>query len=265
MRHCFASIDPTNPPPETEVPVKLDLKGLKIEASRLYLRTFKKIGKVNEKLSADAVEDSESLKIELAELKTKLALLGNFEDSLKELRSASDPRFHDLTKLAMELGVSDQPPARPVHVKKPKGKQPPPRKPYHEYLSKDGITIRVGRGASDNDILSCDPLHRDSSDWWLHVSGFAGSHVVIRSHDDDLPQKYPETLYDAAILAAVNSKAPQSRKITVSFVRCRQVSKPPGAKAGLVRLNGDIGLLPMHVSSEGDRLKRLEAAKFIAQ
>ena len=41
---------------------------------------------------------------------------------------------------------------------------------------------------------------------WLHVANNPGSHVVIRSVDDNLPTLYPETLKDAALLAGVNSK-----------------------------------------------------------
>jgi len=47
---------------------------------------------------------------------------------------------------------------------------------------------------------------RRRQDWWLHVAGHPGSHVVIRSHDNDLPQALPETLRDAAALAAKHSK-----------------------------------------------------------
>ena len=108
--------------------------------------------------------------------------------------------------------------------KKKKQKAPPPRKPYWTYQSVDDIEIRVGRGASDNDQLSCSPEHRDGRDWWMHVAGCPGSHVVIRSQDDDLPE---ETVRDAAALTAKYSKAPQKGKIRVSLVRCRQVGYHP--------------------------------------
>lgn len=47
---------------------------------------------------------------------------------------------------------------------------------------------------------------RRRQDWWLHVAGHPGSHVVIRSHDNNLPLALPETLRDAAVLAAKHSK-----------------------------------------------------------
>jgi hypothetical protein len=52
-------------------------------------------------------------------------------------------------------------------------------------------------------------------------------------------------------------QAPQRGKVGVSYVRCRQVSKPNGAKAGLVQLSGDVGVLKVDVAAAGERLARL--------
>jgi len=88
--------------------------------------------------------------------------------------------------------------------------------------------------------------------------------VVIRSHNDNLPIENKETLTDAAVLAALNSKAEQAGKnIPVSYVRCRQVSKPTGAKPGLVRLNGDVGTVFVNLKLEAKRIERLQASKII--
>ena len=52
-------------------------------------------------------------------------------------------------------------------------------------------------------------------------------------------------------------QGPQRGKVGVSYVRCRQVSKPSGAKAGLVQLSGDVGVLKVDVAAAGERLARL--------
>jgi predicted ribosome quality control (RQC) complex YloA/Tae2 family protein len=259
-----------------------DLKGLRQEVNRVYLRTFKKIGKANERLAKQTEEynaivadldnasqerlescpNPEIVKQEITALQSNLTILAKLEEDLKNIKSSSDERFLSLVQIADGLGISDSPPPKQERgPKKPKGKAPPPRKPYSIYTSADGIEIRVGRGASDNDQLSCDPEHRDGADWWLHVSGCAGSHIVIRSHDNNLPDSFGETLKDAAVLAVVNSKAAQSGKVPVSLVRCRQVSKPPGAKPGLVRLSGDILTVRIDAKAETKRLERLNAQK----
>ena len=110
-----------------------------------------------------------------------------------------------------------------------------PRLPYRQYTSSDDIIICVGRSAKDNDILSCDEHYRDDRHWWLHASGCPGSHVVIRSQENDLPARYPTTLLEAALLAAKHSKC-ASHKCTVTVTRCKEVNKFPGAADGQVAL-----------------------------
>jgi len=256
----------------TRDPTTWDLKGLKSETSRIYLRTFKKISKCNEKISkfsaalqnseAEAEIEIQSVKAELEALQKQLGKLSDLEMNLKNIRSTTDKSFPEIIKLAMELGVSDTaPPSPPRGESKPKGKPAAPRKPYFPYLSADGIIIRVGREAPDNDILSCDPNYRLPDEWWLHVSGYAGSHVVIRSTSDTLPTDQYETLKDAALLAAVNSKAASSSKVAVTFTRCRNVSKPSGAKAGLVQLRGEVATVNINIKAEAVRLERLMKTK----
>ncbi len=247
------------------------------------MRTFKKVGKANERYDLAKKEVEEILKLddgevpmsrlekcpnpedfrkELVALQEQLAKLFMLEEELKSIKSVSDVRFANVVDVVASLGLSDEPPPKQERgPKKPKGEKPKARMPYHVYQSAAGLEIRVGRGASDNDELSCNPAHRDGADWWMHVAGCAGSHVVIRSHDDQLPETARETLLDAALLAVVNSKAPQSGKVPLSIVRCRQVSKPGGAKAGLVRLNGDILTVKVDAKAEAKRLERLEGTK----
>ena len=284
--------------PIAAVPQSVDLKGLKQEVSRAILRTFKKVGKANERLRKaeeeyaavmatpsvdieqarlEACPDPDEFKEQLSALQNNLARLRDLEEALKSIKPSSgnssgngsgsgsgfSPELQALIETAADLGVSDSPPPLPERgPKRPKGTPAPPRMPYHVHTSADGVEVRVGRGASDNDELSCNPVHRDGCDWWLHVAGYPGSHVVIRSGDDDLPARLPETLRDAAVLAAVNSKAAAAGgKVLVSFCRCRDVSKPSGAKAGLVRLSGDVGTVSIDIKAERKRLERLNAAK----
>ena len=61
---------------------------------------------------------------------------------------------------------------------------------------------------------------------------YLGSHVVIRSTNNNLPTDHYETLKDAALLAAVNSKASSMGKVPVTYTRCRNVSKPVGGSYG---------------------------------
>lgn len=211
----------------------------------------------------EALANTDDLENAVLTERQRLQRLNVLEAGLAEVKTLRDPALPELLELATRLGVDDSPPKRPPRGPK-KVKQEPtgPRMPYYKFKSADDIEIRVGRGASDNDKLSIMPEHRDNNDWWLHVSGCPGSHVVIRCTDSDLPSVLPQTLKDAALLAAKNSKAAQTGQVVVSFTRCRNVSKPRGAKPGLVQLNGDVGVVKVNVRKEAARLERLEKAKF---
>ncbi len=98
----------------------------------------------------------------------------------------------------------------------------------------DGFEILVGRADEDNDALTFDVA--EPRDFWLHVAGCPGSHVVIRN-PDGLPDPPREVAERAAKLAAWYSKARNARgKVEVHLCRVADVSKPRGFKRGEVAL-----------------------------
>jgi predicted ribosome quality control (RQC) complex YloA/Tae2 family protein len=133
-----------------------------------------------------------------------------------------------------------------------KAAAPPPRLPYHVYRSRDGLEIRVGRGARDNDELTF--KHCRGNEWWLHVQDYAGSHVVVKT-EGELPE---QTLLDAGTLAILASKAKNAAKVSVSYTRRKNLSKARGAPAGQVLLKSHRTVL---VRVEADRIKRLENSR----
>lgn len=252
-----------------EVQKLWNLKGLRDETERQYNRTFKKISRANEKLqksldnqpSEESKESVDTLSFdeELKALRVRLESLDCLKTQLQSIRSPTSPEFSALLPTILSLNLVDSPPSRPPPApKKPKAVAPAPRKPYHVYRSVDGLEIRVGREAEDNDQLSTDPSLRDDNDWWLHVAGLAGSHVVIRYTDDDLYSRHRGTVIDAALLAIKSSKAKSAGgKVPVTLTRCRNVSKPRGAKPGLVQVDGDFRTVNVDVKAEQGRLQRL--------
>jgi predicted ribosome quality control (RQC) complex YloA/Tae2 family protein len=99
--------------------------------------------------------------------------------------------------------------------------------------SPDGLTVLVGRTAADNDLLSLE-LGRPY-DFWLHVAGESGSHVVVLN-PDRLPRLPRDTRRLAAALAARYSKAKAGGSVAVHLATCGDVAKPRGAAAGKVSL-----------------------------
>jgi len=95
------------------------------------------------------------------------------------------------------------------------------------------MTVLVGRSAEDNDILTF-KLGRPR-DFWLHVAGESGSHVVVRN-PDGLPRLPRDTERFAAALAAGYSKAKGGGRVAVHVATCEDVSKPRGMPPGKVAL-----------------------------
>lgn len=91
------------------------------------------------------------------------------------------------------------------------------------------------------------------------ASGCPGSHVVIRCHDQKVNE---EVVQDAAALAARQSKC-TGNIIKVSMTRARDIKKPPGAKAGLVQLTGQVRTVVVNMKESQARLDRLDRTVII--
>ena len=113
------------------------------------------------------------------------------------------------------------------------GGTPETSKLARQFVSSDGLTILVGKGNRQNDALTAKVAL--SHDFWLHVAGYSGSHVVLRN-----PEKHPvpsqPSLLEAAQLAAYFSKARNAPRVEVHYTQKRFVAKPKGGKPGVVRL-----------------------------
>src|SRR5262245_34884974 len=96
------------------------------------------------------------------------------------------------------------------------------RRVARRFVSPDGMVVLVGKNAADNDILSLEL--GAPQDFWFHVNGESGSHVVVRN-PDHLEQLPRATLHFAAGLAAGYSKARRAKRATVHIARCLNLSK----------------------------------------
>jgi predicted ribosome quality control (RQC) complex YloA/Tae2 family protein len=97
-----------------------------------------------------------------------------------------------------------------------------------------GFQVLVGRGDAENDELTFG--EGEPRDFWMHVAGCPGSHVVVKN-PDAVPELPRAVLEAAAALAAWHSKARGARgKVEVHVCRVADVSKPRGFARGEVRL-----------------------------
>jgi len=107
----------------------------------------------------------------------------------------------------------------------------PPEPKLHEYELPGGWTVLVGRTDADNDRLSV--RLANANDFWFHVRGMPGSHVILRV-DEIEPDR--DTLRGATAIAAYHSKARGGGRVPVSCTRAKYVTKPKGAKLGSVQI-----------------------------
>src|SRR5262249_33738977 len=115
-----------------------------------------------------------------------------------------------------------------------------PTRPDHlrlvEYLLPSGWKVLVGRTDADNDYLSLTLARPD--DWWFHVRGVPGGHVILQGTPGEEPDR--ETLKRAAAIAAYHSKARRAGLVAGSCTRARYVPKPRHAKLGTAQIRKEV-------------------------
>ncbi len=110
-------------------------------------------------------------------------------------------------------------------------------RPFH-YISSDGFHMYVGKNNLQNEELTF--KFAVGNDWWFHAKGMPGSHVIVKSGGEELPDS---TFEEAARLAAYYSKGKGQEKVEVDYVEKKQVKKVAGAKPGFVIYHTNYSML----------------------
>ena len=177
------------------------------ENAKRYFDKYSKLKRTYETLSTLTVEVKEEI------------------DHLESIMNALDiaEAESDLTEIKEELIASG-------YVKRKGGgkREKITSKPFH-YISQDGFHIYVGKNNYQNDALTS--KFATGNDWWFHAKGIPGSHVVVRTNGEELPDT---TFEDAARLAAYYSKGREQEKVEIDYIQKKHVKKPGGAKPGFV-------------------------------
>ena len=103
-----------------------------------------------------------------------------------------------------------------------------PSKP-REFKTSGGFRVLVGRNNRQNDKLTMKDAN--NNDIWFHTKNIPGSHTVLVT-DGKAPTE--TAMEEAAVLAAQHSRAKDSAQVPVDYTQIRYVSKPQGAKPGMV-------------------------------
>lgn len=101
-------------------------------------------------------------------------------------------------------------------------------KPYH-YISSDGYHIYIGKNNLQNEDLT---FHfAVGNDWWFHAKQAPGSHVIVKTNGEELPDR---TFEEAGKLAAYYSSMRGTEKVEIDYIEKKHVKKPNGGKPGFV-------------------------------
>lgn len=115
-------------------------------------------------------------------------------------------------------------------IKAPKGKPRPQAKlEPHKFVTENGFTVLVGRNNKQNDILTLKTAAKN--DIWFHTKDIHGSHVILVTGG---AQPEESDMLAAAELAAYYSKARGADNVAVDYTLAKFVSKPGGARPGMV-------------------------------
>ena len=206
-------------PDQPEVTIPLEARLTALQNATRYARRFQKSSRAIPRI--------------LARLESVRAELSALEKQGEQL---------DRTNSPAEL---DPAPARPGPMPSPTPSgarrrnssrndgTPEPSKLARRFVSSEGLTILVGRGNRQNDALTGKVAQ--SHDFWLHVAGYSGSHVVLRNPDRRSEPSEP-SLLEAAQLAAYFSQARNAPRVEVHYTQKKFVTRPKGGKPGVVRL-----------------------------
>jgi predicted ribosome quality control (RQC) complex YloA/Tae2 family protein len=190
-----------------EIVIPMDVRLSPVENAQRYFRKYTKL----RNSEAEILSQLEQTAQEIQYLESVLLLM----------EQSSDPG--NLEAIRAEL-------AEEGYLKsRGRKKDKRPKSVPMRFLSSEGFEILVGRNNVQNDELTLKTA--SNKDLWFHTKSVPGSHVVIRTQGKTPGE---QTLREAAVLAAWHSKGRMSGQVPVDYTEIRHVSKPSGAKPGMV-------------------------------
>lgn len=210
-----------------QVSVPMDPLLTPTQNAQKYFKEYRKARTAEEKLTE-----------QIAHAEEELAYL---DSVFEELSRAETER--DLSEIRQELMEQG-------YVRAPRGRQKPAAAAAPlKFRSSDGFPILVGRNNRQNDRLTM--KQASNNDVWFHTKNIPGSHTILVTEGRTPTET---ALREAALLAAWHSRGRESSQVPVDYTQVRNVSKPNGAKPGMVIY---VSYNTVYVTPEKDLAERL--------
>ena len=94
-----------------------------------------------------------------------------------------------------------------------------------------------------------------NNDIWFHTKNIPGSHTILVTEGKEPTET---ALREAALLAAWHSRGRESSQVPVDYTQVRHVSKPNGAKPGMVSY---VDYNTVYVTPDEETAERLRESK----
>lgn len=188
------------------VTIELDPRYTPAQTAQMYYKKYTKY-KTAEGILAEQMRIA----------KEEIAYLDSVEDALSRAVGAAE-----IDEIRAELSSSGY----GARIKKTSSKtqKVKPR----EYYTSSGCRLLCGRNNLQNDSITTSAA---KSDWWFHVKGAPGSHVVMECRGEEPPA---EDFTEAAALAAFYSSQSDAPIVSVDYTQIKYIKKPSGSKPGFV-------------------------------
>lgn len=195
--------------------ITLDPTMTPMENANKYFDKYNKLKRTYEALTSLITETKDDI-FHLRSIQASLEIATD-ENDLKALKHELMEYGYIKKKYSRDKSGSSKKPVKNVKSK-----------PFH-YISSDGYHIYVGKNNYQNEELTFKLA--DGGDWWFHAKNIPGSHVIVKSGGDELPDK---TFEEAARLAARYSSAKDATKVEIDYTQRKNIKKPNGSKPGFV-------------------------------
>ena len=206
----------------TEEHIPLDESLSPIENAKKYFEKYDKAKRTELNLSTQVKESRSTLK--------------HLQSILNSLSTAENAE--DLDDIRREMGEYGY--MKPLSKKKKKERKEDKSSP-RIFRSSDGYLLYVGKNNYQNEEVSF--RIAEATDFWFHVKGSAGSHVIAKTEGKSL-EELPDRLFEeAAELAAYFSSEKESAKVEVDYTERKNLKKVVGGAPGFVIYHQNYSIL----------------------